>query len=311
MPPPARLKADLALGLICFIWGSTFVVVKSALADASPLVFLLLRFALATALLLALFHGRTPLREPGLARAGLIIGFFLCAGYIFQTIGLQYTTPAKSAFITALSVVLVPLVLVIGFQRRLRLWTVVGVGAAALGSFFLTVPAGEIYISRGDLITFFCALAFTGHIVAIGHYAPRHEFGGLAVWQVAVALLLTAISVPLAGLTGLEVPRLVWSGRLLFALAITAGLATALAFTVQTWAQRTTSPAHAAVLFSLEPVFAALTSYFVLGERLGGRGLLGAGLILAGVLLAELLGAPAPGVPGAAPPANPTGEKTV
>lgn len=306
-----RLKADLALGFNSFIWGATFVLIKSALADASPLVLLLLRFAIAAPLLLLIFARRGALREPGLARAGGVIGLFLWAGYTFQTIGLQYTTPAKSAFITALSVVLVPLLVVVVFRRGLRLWVVAGVGAAAVGMYFLTVPPGKFTMARGDLITLFCALAFAAHIVAVGHYIPRHGFAGLAVWQVAAALVLTTLALPLAASTGLEATHLHWTPRLALALAVTAVLATALAFSVQTWAQQFTSPTHTAILYSLEPVFAALTSYVVAGERLGRRELLGAGLILAGVLLAELRAAPGPDVPGMPAPANPPPEKRV
>lgn len=311
MSLPLRLKADLALALVSFIWGATFVVVQAALVDASPLVFVLLRFALAAALLFVIFRRRGSLREPGMARAGMVLGFFLAAGYAFQTIGLKYTTPAKSAFITALSVVMVPLVLVLVFRRRLRAVAVAGVGTATVGLYYLTVPAGEFTISRGDLITLFCALAFAGHIVAIGHYAPRHSVAGLAVWQVAAGLVWTAVALPLTAAAGLEAPRLAWSPRLAGALLVTAVLATALAFSIQTWAQRFTSATHTALLFSLEPVFAALSSYLLLGELLSGRGWLGAGLILAGVLLAELPGAAPPVMPGAPSPANAVGPRPV
>lgn len=311
MSLPRRLKADLALVVVTFIWGSTFVVIKGALADASPLVFILLRFAIATPLLLALFGRQTELWKPGLARAGSVIGLLLWAGFIFQTVGLQYTTPAKSAFITALSVVLVPVVVVAVFRQRLRLWVVAGVGTATLGLYFLAVPAGKLALARGDLTTLVCALAFAGHIVAVGHYAPRYGFAPLAVWQVGVALALSALAVPLAGPTGLEQPTLEWSGRLALALGVTGVLATALAFSVQTWAQQYTSATHTALIYSLEPVFAALTSYLVVGETLRARGLVGAGLILAGVVLAELRSPPGPELPGATAAANPLPEKPV
>lgn len=311
MPFARRLKADLALVGVTFVWGTTFVVVKSALADASPLVFVWLRLLVASILLGVLFGRGRALRSAGLARAGAAIGFFLAAGYAFQTVGLKYTTPAKSAFITTLSVVLVPVIMVGFLRHRVRLGMLGGVGAAALGLYFLTMPPGRFAMGKGDLLTFFCALAFAGHIVVVGHYAPRYGFRGLAVSQVGMALLLTTAGVPLLGATGLEVPFAVWSGRLVLALAITGVLATAVAFSVQTWAQQFTSPTHTAIIYSLEPVFAALTSFVVLGERLGGRGLLGAGLILAGVLLAELRVPPGPELPGAPTAANPAGDGSV
>ncbi|MFQ5695599.1 MAG: EamA family transporter, partial [Terriglobia bacterium] len=230
------------------------------MADASPLLFILVRFALASVLLLFLFGRRTALWDAGLARAGAVAGFFLAAGYAFQTTGLQYTTPAKSAFITALSVALVPLLVVLVFRHRLRAWTVAGVAAAAGGLYFLTVPPGELTIARGDLLTFFCALAFAGHIVAVGHFAPRLSVSGLIIWQVVAALGWTAMATPLLVGMGLEEVKWVWTPRLALALVVTAALATALAFSLQTWAQRLTSSTHTAIIFSLEPVFAALTS---------------------------------------------------
>jgi drug/metabolite transporter (DMT)-like permease len=308
---PRRLKADIALGIVSFIWGATFVVIKGALQDASPIVFVLLRFVLASLVLLGIFGRRSRLRALGLPWAGTVTGFFLCAGYVFQTVGLNYTTPAKSAFITALSVVLVPLVLVVVLRQRLRLWTLVGVGAAVAGLFFLTVPAGQFSMAPGDVITLVCAVAFAGHIVAVGHYAPRYGVGGLAIWQVGAALAFAAVALPVVSLAGLEAPRLNWTPGLALALVVTAVLATAVAFSVQIWAQQFTSATHTAVLYSMEPVFAALTSYVVLGERLNSRGLLGAGLILAGVLLAELWPKPRPDVPGMPAPANPSGEEAV
>lgn len=305
MPLTRRLKADLSLGFISFIWGATFVVIKSALTDVSPLVFILLRFALASLLLLILLRRRASLRQAGLVKAGALVGFFLCAGYIFQTVGLLHTTATKSAFITALSVALVPLTLVVVLRRRLGAGAVVGAGLAVVGLYFLTVPAGELTMARGDLITFVCALAFAAHIVAVGHYAPRFGYAGLAVSQVGAAFVVAAVVLPLAAVAGWEIPRLVWTPRVLGALVVTAVFATALAFAVQSWAQQFTSPTHTAILYSLEPVFAALTSYVVFAERLSGRGWLGAGLILAGVLVAELRGPAAPDMPGMAAPANP------
>lgn len=301
MLPARRLPADLALAAISLIWGATFVVIKRALEDSSPLTFILLRFLLAAGLLLSLWGRRVRWGERATRRAAGVVGSLLFAGYAFQTAGLEFTSPAKSAFLTALSVVLVPLILVALSRQKVhrRLW--LGVAAAALGTYALAIPAGGFRIGLGDALTLVGALAFAGHIVAVGHYARRQGFEALAVGQVVAALALSLAAVPLAAATGLEPIRLTGSLRLGVAVLVTGGLATALAFSVQTWAQQFTSPTHTAILYSLEPVFAALTSFLVLGERLGGRGLLGAGLILAGVLLAELESAPeVPGMPGAA-----------
>ncbi|MGH9863107.1 MAG: DMT family transporter [Candidatus Acidiferrales bacterium] len=301
MSLPRHLQADLALAGVTVIWGASFVIIKVALQDVSPLVFVLLRFAVAGAFLLVLSGVRQRLWEPGLARAGSVVGFFLFAGFVFQTFGLQYTTPAKSAFITALSVVMVPVILVAFFRRRLELSTVAGVVAATLGVYLLTARGGALAIGQGDLLTLVSAVAFAGHIVAVGRYAPHFGVAALTLWQVGVAGAFSALLTPLAAATGLEVPQMNWTPRLVAALVATGGLSLALAFTVQVWAQQFTSPTHTAIIYSLEPVFAALTSYLVLAERFGPQGFLGAGLILAGVVLAELR-APAAAELGMPPP---------
>lgn len=302
MSLPSPVKADLALAAVVLVWGTSFVIVKEALADASPLMFLLLRFGVAALVLLPLLGRRLNWREPAAARAGLVVGFLLFAGFVFQTIGLQHTTPTKSAFITSLSVPLVPLLLAVLSPRQLNARALLGIGVATVGMYFLTIPAGSFSVERGDLITLFCAVGFACHIVALGRYAPRYGFASMAVWQVLAAFVCILIVAPVASSAGLASLEVVWTGKLLFALGVTAVLGTALAFSVQAWAQQYTSPTHAAVLFSLEPVFAAAFSYLVVGERLGGRGFLGAALILAGVLVTELAGNSSPA--GAEPRAS-------
>ncbi|HXE74193.1 MAG TPA: DMT family transporter [Candidatus Xenobia bacterium] len=304
MSVPSSVKADLALTGVVLVWGTSFVIVKEALADASPLMFLLLRFGVASLVLLPLFGRRLSWREPGALRAGLLVGLCLFAGFLFQTVGLQHTTPSKSAFITSLSVPLVPLILAALAPRQLRARALLGIATATVGMYFLTIPAGSFSIERGDLITFFCAVGFACHIVALGRYAPRFGCSSIAVSQVLTAFMLLLLVAPVAGSAGWDALDVRWSANLWFALGVTAVLGTALAFSVQTWAQQYTSATHAAVLFSLEPVFAAAFSYLMVGERLGGRGFVGAALILAGVLVTELAG-------NSTTPANPAAGERV
>jgi drug/metabolite transporter (DMT)-like permease len=287
-----RIRADLALGLAALIWGATFVLVKDALADVSVFVYLAVRFAFAAAVM-ALFFWRS-LR--GLTRAsvwaGAQIGFFMFAGYAFQTTGLKFTSPSKAAFITGSSVVLVPLLLALFSKRRVNPWIWAGAFAALAGLYFLTIPPeGLGGLNRGDPIVFGCAVSFALHMIVISRYVERHSVGALAVIQVATTAVLAAIAIPIASIAGLEEPHWHWSSTLIAAVLITALGSTAFGFSAQTWAQQYTSPTHTAILISLEPVFAAITSWIVAREHLGGRILLGAGLIFAGILLAELKGA--------------------
>lgn len=287
------LRAHLLLLAVVCIWGSTFVVVKDALADVSPLLFNFIRMTLATVCLALLYRRHFGRMTRKAVVSGAIIGFCLAMGYQFQTAGLRLTTPSKSAFITGMVVVLVPVLMVIPRLRpsgaRIPRWNAwCGALIAFAGILLLTTPAGALgdfrSINPGDLLTFGCALGFSLHVLALAHLAPRFPFEQLALLQVGFSAIFMAISMPL-----LEHPWIHWSGRLVLALFITAVLATAVAFAVQSWAQRFLPATHTALILAMEPVFAWITSFLVLGERLGRRGATGALLILAGIALTELI----------------------
>lgn len=292
--------AHLLLLAVVFVWGATFVLVKDALQDASPLLFNLLRMTLA--FLALVIVNRRQLRNINRQAlfSGLIVGLFLAAGYQFQTAGLALTTPAKSAFITGLVVVFVPLFTIVPALRSAntpapRWTTAIGAFLAFSGLLLLTTPRGTSFqnlfvsIGTGDLLTLACAIAFAGHLLALAHTSHRVPTGQLATLQIGVAAAVMAVTLPLGGK-----PHLAVTPRLLIALAVTSLLATAAAFTIQSWAQRHLPPTHTAILLTLEPVFACLTSFLVLHEHLGSRSLLGAALILAGIAFSELLSATNP-----------------
>lgn len=291
-----RARADLALGFCALIWGTTFVVVKDALADISVVAYIAVRFTLSAALMGIIFWRSLRQMRRKTAWAGAQIGIFMFGGYIFQTAGLRYTTPAKAAFITGMSVVLVPLLLAVFGRRRIAGWIWAGAAAALAGLYFLTVPPeGLGALNRGDPIVFGCAVMFALHMIFIGRYVGEHSVGALAFLQVATTAALSFVLLPLLAVTGWEHPRLVLNGTVIFAVLVTSIGSTVIGFSFQTWAQQHTSPSHTAILVSLEPVFAALTSWLLASEHFGARTLIGAALILAGILLAELKG-PAPAV---------------
>jgi len=281
-----RTLAELLLLLTTFIWGSTFVIVKGALEDASALSFVAVRFTLAGVLLLVLL---ARLRiDPKALLPATVLGVLLFCGYVFQTRGLVYTTPSKSAFITGFSVILVPLILRLR-GVRLRSASIIGAVLGLLGIYLLVVPAGIEGVNRGDALTVLGAFSFAVHIVLVGSYAKRHSFLHLAPVQILVAGVLATIALPFD-----QGRMLNWTGRLIGAVLVTAVMATGFAFSVQNWAQRYTPPAHTALIFALEPVFAAVTSRLVLGERVGAKGVLGSLLILAGMVVSEVAGGTEP-----------------
>jgi drug/metabolite transporter (DMT)-like permease len=291
---PSAAKADLALVLCTLLWGATFVVVKNALAHASVFLFLALRFTLAAALM----TGFRPRVLRNLKReellAGAALGLFMFGGYAFQTAGLQYTTPAKSGFVTGSSVVLVPLLLAIFWRKHLARWAYAGAFCAVIGLYFLTVPVeGLTRLNHGDVLTFAAAALYAVHIILVGDYTQRHSHGALSVLQVGACAVLAWIAAGTLAALGWQTPHFDASRELYAGIAICAVFATAAAFSIQLWAQQYTTPSHAAIIFTLEPVFAVITSYIVIRERLSARSILGAVFVLGGILIAELLGAPA------------------
>ncbi|HEV2234603.1 MAG TPA: DMT family transporter [Terriglobia bacterium] len=281
-----RAKAEALLVIVTFIWGSTFVIVKGALNDASPLPFLALRFTVAGVLLFFVLKCGSMDRRAIVP--GLILGAFLFCGYIFQTSGLIYTTPPKAAFITGFSVILVPLIMLLQGARM----NTANMGGGLLGLaglYFLVLPSGLSAVNRGDVLVLFGAISFALHIVLVGKYTLKFSFQHLVPLQI-----LTVGAISITALPFDRSLKLHWTGGLVLALAVTSILATAFAFSVQNWAQKYTPPAHTALIFALEPVFAALTSRFLTGERLSGKVLLGCGLILGGMVVSELWGGSAP-----------------
>lgn len=291
-----KLRADFGLMFCTILWGSTFVVVKNSLDHSSVFLFLALRFSLA-GLLMALWRPRIFFSiEREEIFAGLRLGFFMFAGYAFQTAGLQYTTAANSGFVTGSSVVLVPLLFALFWGHRLTAWVYAGALAAGFGLYYLTIPVeGVAHLNKGDVLTFVAAASYAVHIILVSEYTKQHSASALSVLQVIACAGMAWIMTGIAAAIRWQPVRFVPSWPLLLGISICAVFATALAFSIQLWAQQYTTPGHAAILFTLEPVFAVLTSYFFLGERLAMRAWFGAAFVLAGILIAELLG------PAAAP----------
>ena len=280
-----RLRAEIALAANTLVWGSTFVVVKRAIEGISPLLFLTFRFTIAAAALLLVFPtalAKSPDRGRAL-RAGLLAGCFLFGGYAFQTFGLRLTSPAKSAFITGLSIPMVPLVAAMAYRIRPRRFEIGGVLCATAGLALMTLEGERLAIGRGDLLTLACALCYAAHIVTVGHYAAAVRFDTLAVLQVGTAAVGSMVS-----FWRFEPAYVQWSTGLIAAVIFAGLVATAGAFTVQAWAQQYTTATRTALIYALEPVFAWITSYVVTGESLSARAVFGAVLILAGILLVEL-----------------------
>lgn len=268
-------RAVAALLGASFLFGATFVVIKSALADIDPLSFVAWRFMLG-ALALAVFAAP---RGKTLWIHGSICGLALFAGYALQTVGLSQTSATNSALITGLYVVLTPFLAAVFSRRRPSVW-VVGAAVISFVGLILVTGTEGLAMSRGDLLTLGCALAFALHIVALSRYAPLHPVVPFTTVQLG---LTAALAFPLTFLVeGFAFPaRETWAAIALTGLGVSAG-----AFLLQIWAQTILGAATAAVVLAAEPAFAVATAWVVLGERLDSRGWIGSALIVAAIYLA-------------------------
>jgi drug/metabolite transporter (DMT)-like permease len=270
----------LSLLAVTAVWGSTFVVVKDAVEKMPVTDFLTWRFALAAVAMLVL----RPRAVAGLGaagrRVGVLLGLALGAGYLLQTLGLQTTGAAVSGFITGMFVVLTPLgaALLLKQSPSGSAWIAVALAAVGLGLLSLH----GLSVGGGELLTLGCAAAFALHIVGLGRWASSYDVYGLAVVQLlTVAAMCAVVAVP----GGLATPpdAGVWG-----ALVLTALIATAVAFVVQTWAQAHMAPTRAAVIMTMEPVFAGLFAVVAAREHLGPRTVAGAALVLTAMVLTEV-----------------------
>jgi drug/metabolite transporter (DMT)-like permease len=278
-----RIKADLILLVVAVIWGSAFVAQRLGNEQVGPFTFNGVRFPVGSLVLLPFLGWR---RLRGLSRdelrGGVLLGLLLFGGASLQQLGLVETTAGKGGFITGLYVVIVPLLLALIWRERARWSDWLGAALAVAGMFLLSVPE-EFRLAPGDGWVLAGAFLWALHVIAVGRLVPGRDPLRLALIQYAVCGLLSAVA-------ALAIERETWGGIPLAVPAILyAGvLSTGLAYTGQIVAQRHVPPAHTAVIMSMESIFAALSGWLMLDERLTGQQLAGCGLMLAGMLLAQV-----------------------
>jgi drug/metabolite transporter (DMT)-like permease len=299
----ANLAADGAILLTTFIWGSTFAVARGVLDHWPPLSYLALRLPLAALLFAALFP-RQVFKAPRAAwRAGATLGLLMGTGFIGQTVALLYTTPAKSAFITGITTPLVPVVAYLVWRARPSRENLAGIILASVGGALILAPAEAAGFNVGDLMTLSTTVLFAAHITLMSGYARRFDVRQLSALQITTAGALALLAwlavrafAASAGAGALppglarETEPLAWSAAAAWQLAYLSVVATVAVFMLWTWGQARMSATHAAVIFSLEPVFATAFAVLLRGsaEWTGGRATVGALLVLAGVVVSEL-----------------------
>lgn len=279
-----QLKAELILISVTLFWGATFPVVKDAVSETPVLAFLWVRFALA-ALLLAGCAGRSgfsTLDRRGWL-AGIVLGVLLFLAYLFQTYGLTYTSASNAGFLTGLNVVWVPLLAGPLLKKPAATGSRIGVVLAVTGLFLLTWQS-PWSLNPGDILVFICSVFIALHILGLDVFTRGYDGRALAFVQIATMAILACVGSLV--FEPVSWPR-TWSLSLVSAVIITAVFATSYAFWAMTSFQHRTTPTRAALIYTLEPVFAAIFSFWLAGERLSTLGWYGGGLIVTGMIIAE------------------------
>lgn len=270
----------LLLGTL--FWGMTFVFIKEGTSFLNLYNFLSYRFLLAGAILSLLFVRRLSLLNWRILKYGLLLSIPLALTYITQTIGLQYTTASKGGFITGLSVVFVPFILGAMEHRFPRFRHLIAVVFATLGLALLTL-SDSLSLNQGDIWVFVCAVAFAGYIILVGRYAQKFDAILLTIVQLFSVGIICAIASLFDSSFSFPQEYVVWQ-----AIVFTAVFATAFMFVIQNYFQKFVSEVKVAIIFSFEPLFAAIMAFLYLHENITFKIILGGLLIFLGIIVAEI-----------------------
>lgn len=284
--------ADLSLLFVAFIWGTTFVLVQNAISTMEPFAFNGFRFFIAFVILflsLLLFQRKQlQLFSKKIVISGFLLGFWLFLGYATQTLGLLYTTSSKAGFITGLSVVLVPFFSFLLLKQKPSFPAVIGVSIATVGLFLLTMT-DIAALNIGDFFVLICAFGFAMHIIFTGKFSEQFPTLLLTTIQILTVSILSMISSFIfEDFNGMLKLSVISSQSVIIALIVTSVFATALAFFAQTSFQQYTTPTRVALIFAMEPVFAAIAGYYWASERLSISAIMGCLFIFLGMVFAEL-----------------------
>jgi len=271
--------------------------IKSALAFISPMMFVSIRFFVASVLLLPFVYPLFKSISKKQLSEGFILGIFLYIGFAVQTIGLQYTTATKSAFITGTFVLFTPILQTIIEKRIPTLGNILGVLLVTVGIIFLSSKENSLFsifselsegFNYGDFLTLICAIFYAVYIVYLDKISANHNHRFLTFAQISVTGLLSILSVIVFSLFQIEPIKIKTNNEVVIAILYTTLFATILTTSMQTKFQQAVTPTRASIIFSMEPIFAALTAYFFINEKLSNFGIAGAAFIFIGILTSEL-----------------------
>lgn len=289
---------ESALLIMTIIWGGTFVIVKESLNDISSMLFIATRFGIASIILFIVLLIKKVSFDKKAFLPGLLLGVFLFGGFFFQTIGLKITTATKSGFITGVLIVFIPFVQILIEKKFPTKGAWLGTLLVFIGIIFLSSGSNSVEnfllgfgkdFNLGDFFTLICAFLFAVQVVLIDVYTPKFEFWNLLLIQLSTVALLSLIAALFFSTVGIEEINIQPTKNLFFGIFYTAILATLINIGMQTRFQKMVAPTVAGIIYSFEPIFAAIFAYFLLGEKITNFGFIGSVLIFSGLITTEVL----------------------
>jgi drug/metabolite transporter (DMT)-like permease len=291
-------KGESTLLFTTVIWGGTFAIIKTALGSISPMMFLSFRFSIAAIIFLPFVVGRLKKLDAESIKGGLILGLLYFGGFASQTLGLNYTSATKSAFITGTFVIFTPIFQIIIEKKLPTKGNIIGIILVAGGLIFLSSRGTNFLniihelgtnFNVGDYLTLICAVFYSLYLVYIDIVSKKIDTLSLVFMQIAVTAVGAIAGAIIFEASGIEIPRFILNKDVIFAVIYTSILATILTTTLQTKFQKYTTPAKAGIIFSFEPIFASIVAFFLLSEKISNFGFIGCIFIFCGLLISEVM----------------------
>ena len=294
------VKKYIGEGVLLFntvIWGATFVIIKMALHDISPMMFVTIRFMLASLLLLPFMIKILRRSEKKVILSGALLGLMYFLGFATQTIGLNYTSATKSGFITGTFVLFTPVFQLLFERKKPSKGNLIGVVIVLIGLIMLSSKGNSILgifheigqgFNLGDFFTILCAIFFAMYLVYLDITSRKYDYRPLVFMQVSITGISGIIFAFILSDSGFEPVRFALNSNVVFALLYTSILATIVTTTLQTKYQKIITPTKAGIILSFEPIFSMILAFMVLGENISHFGFIGCILIFTGLLVTEL-----------------------
>lgn len=292
-----KYTGEIALLFNTLIWGGTFALIKNALTDISPTLFLGLRFGIAALIFLPFVYSHLKKTNVKTIFAGVILGLFYFSGFTTQTIGLNLTTATKSGFITGTFVIFIPILQLIIEKRKPKFVNIIGVALVLAGLIMLSSKGSDVFefikrlgsdFNLGDLLTLICALLFAFQVVYVDIFTKKYEYLPMVFIQLLITGLGGFILTYLFSVASIEQIKFTLNFSVVGALIYTSIFASIIATIIQLKFQKTVSPTKAGIIYSIEPIFAAAFAYFLLSEKISNFGLVGCVLIFIGLIVSEI-----------------------